>query len=261
MRAVKAVTTYRGRDPRDFSLFAFGGNGGVHAAGLARVLQVSNILVPRAAGVFSAIGLLCSEFKMDETAPFHYPVMDSPLDRAEHVFTALEDRIASMLGERLLIRFEHFADARFTGQAFELTIPFPGPLDRVGLTRLCADFAAEHTRRYGHSFSGRFPVEIVNLRVIGTRPPDASASPLASAPRDLGTTATRLAYFGPILATQEVEVIGRASLGVDLRKGPCIIEEYEGTTVVPPNATARLGPSGTVTISLVGEPRPDEEVP
>lgn len=250
MRAVKAITTYRGRDPRDFSLFAFGGNGGVHAAGLARVLQARNILVPTAAGVFSAIGLLASDFKMDETAPFHYPAMDSPLDRAQHLFGALEDRIASMLGERPRIRFERFADARFAGQAFELTIPFAGSLDHAGLARLCDDFAAEHTRRYGHAFAGRFPVEIVNLRLMGTRTPDAKASPLASATYDPRTIATRVAYFGTIPAPQEVAVMGRATLGAEPRIGPFIIEEYEGTTVVPPDAAAHLGPSGTITISL-----------
>ena len=58
VRAIKGVTTYRGRDPRDFSIIAFGGNGGVHGAGIARSLEIRRVIVPPAAGVFSAVGLL-----------------------------------------------------------------------------------------------------------------------------------------------------------------------------------------------------------
>ena len=69
MKAVKAVTTYRGRDPRDFTLVAFGGSGGVHAVDLARVLQIRRVVLPVAAGVFSALGLLFSNLEMNETVP------------------------------------------------------------------------------------------------------------------------------------------------------------------------------------------------
>ena len=80
MKAVKAVTTYRGRDPRDFTLIAFGGSGGVHAVDLARVLQVRRVVLPVAAGVFSALGLLFSNLEMNETVPFLHLAEDAPLD-------------------------------------------------------------------------------------------------------------------------------------------------------------------------------------
>ena len=69
MRAVRAVTTYKGRDPRDFILFAFGGAGGLHAVELAKTLKIKKVLVPKAGGVFSALGLLCSNLEASETAP------------------------------------------------------------------------------------------------------------------------------------------------------------------------------------------------
>ena len=127
MKAVKAVTTYRGRDPRDFTLVAFGGSGGVHAVDLARVLQVERVVLPVAAGVFSALGLLFSNLEMNETAPFLHLAADAPLDEAEREYAALAERIAAVVGgPREDIRFSRQADVRFAGQAYELTVPFGG---------------------------------------------------------------------------------------------------------------------------------------
>jgi N-methylhydantoinase A len=251
MKAVKAVTTYRGRDPRDFSLFAFGGNGGVHAVGLARVLQTKQIILPVAAGVFSALGLLFSDFKMNETAPFLHPAKEMPQDLAEGIYQELAGRIALVLGERSTIHFGRFADARFAGQAFELTIPIcDGPLDADNIDVLCERFVAEHTRRYGHAFSGRFPVEVVNLRLVGIRSPGSSCALPEAALGSVAAAAQRLVHFGPDVGSQESPVVGRGRLGPEPLRGPLIIEEYEGTAVVPPDATARLGPAGTVVIEL-----------
>jgi len=251
MKAVKAVTTYRGRDPRDFSLFAFGGNGGVHAAGLARVLQTREIMVPVAAGVFSALGLLFSDFKMNETAPFLHLAKEMPLDRVEQIYSDLAERIALGLGEPSTIRFERLADARFAGQAFELTIPVgDGPLNADRIDAFCERFAAEHTRRYGQAFSRRFAVEVVNLRLVGTRSPESQPGLPKAALGSTAATGQRLVHFGPGFGTLQTPVIDRGGLELRPLRGPIIIEEYEGTTIVPPDGTARLDPSGTVLIAL-----------
>jgi N-methylhydantoinase A len=251
MKAVKAVTTYRGRDPRDFSLFAFGGNGGVHAAGLARVLQTKEIVVPVAAGVFSALGLLFSDFKINETAPFLHLAKEMPLDRAEQIYCDLAKRIALELGEPSAIRFERLADARFAGQAFELTIPIgDGLLDVDRIDVFCERFAAEHTRRYGQAFSGRFAVEVVNLRLVGTRSPESHSGLPEVALWSAATAGQRLVHFGPSFGTRQTPVIDRGGLELRPLRGPIIIEEYEGTAIVPPDGTARLDPAGTVLIAL-----------
>ena len=98
MRAIKAVTTYRGRDPRDFSLYAFGGNGGVHGVELARSLQIPMVVVPPAAGVFSAIGLLTANVELTLAQALLSRTREMDLDRAEQVFRTLEDQIAQQLG-------------------------------------------------------------------------------------------------------------------------------------------------------------------
>ena len=277
MKAVKAVTTYRGRDPRDFTLIAFGGSGGVHAVDLARVLRVRRVVLPVAAGVFSALGLLFSNLEMNETVPFLHLAEDAPLDEAERRYAVLAERIAAVVGgPREEIAFARLADVRFAGQAYELTVPFgearnePGGEDRDGAggngggpeagasgldARAVADlrtrFEAEHLARYGHAFSGEFPVEIVNLRLVGTRRPAGMVEPAAFDPASRrGPDKRREVYFGPATGLADTPVIGRGRLGVEPRTGPLIIEEYEGTCVVPPDCAARLDALGNVIIDL-----------
>ena len=280
MKAVKAVTTYRGRDPRDFTLIAFGGSGGVHAVDLARVLQVRRVVLPVAAGVFSALGLLFSNLEMNETVPFLYLAEDAPLDEAERRYGALAKRIAAVVGgPHEEIRFARLADVRFAGQAYELTVPFgevsgagvdegrdehkgdgSGPisrdavnakLDTRAVADLCARFEAEHLARYGHAFSGEFPVEIVNLRLVGTRRPAGIVEPASfDAASRQGPDTRRGLYFGPATGLVDSPVIGRGRLGAEPRTGPFVIEEYEGTCVVPPDCTARLDGLGNVIIEL-----------
>ena len=288
MKAVKAVTTYRGRDPRDFTLVAFGGSGGVHAVDLARVLQVERVVLPVAAGVFSALGLLFSNLEMNETAPFLHLAAEAPLDEAERRYAALAERIAAVVGgPREDVRFSRQADVRFAGQAYELTVPFGGgrdggadeapsedlgedpggpgngrgtgrgpgrngaPLDARAVADLCARFEAEHLARYGHAFSGEFPVEIVNLRLVGTRRPAGIVEPAPFDPASrAGPDARRGVYFGAAAGIVDTPVIGRGRLGPEPRPGPFVIEEYEGTCVVPPDCTARLDRLGNVIIEL-----------
>ena len=283
MKAVKAVTTYRGRDPRDFTLVAFGGSGGVHAVDLARVLQVRRVVLPVAAGVFSALGLLFSNLEMNETVPFLHLASDAPLDEAERRYAALAERIAAVVGgPREEILFSRQADVRFAGQAYELTVPFGaaegngpsgdgaedtgvagasdagtaggtagGRLDARAVADLCERFEAEHLARYGHAFSGEFPVEIVNLRLVGTRRPAGIVEPAPfEAGARTGTDARRAVYFGPGAGLVDTPVIGRGRLTPEPRSGPFVIEEYEGTCVVPPDCTAHLDRLGNVIIEL-----------
>ena len=284
MKAVKAVTTYRGRDPRDFTLIAFGGSGGVHAVDLARVLQVRRVVLPVAAGVFSALGLLFSNLEMNETVPFLHLAAGAPLDEAERRYEALAKRISAVVGgPRDDIRFSRQADVRFAGQAYELTVPFgevpdegdgkqgengvdPGAngqtgaslpvpddarLDARAVADLCGRFEAEHLARYGHAFSGEFPVEIVNLRLVGTRRPAGSVEPARfDSASHAGPDERRDVYFGPAAGLVETPVIGRGRLGTEPCPGPMIIEEYEGTCVVPPDCSAGLDGLGNVVIEL-----------
>ena len=253
MKAVKAVTTYRGRDPRDFALLAFGGSGGVHAVDLARVLQISRVILPPAAGVFSAVGLLFSKLELNETAPFLHLVHDMPVAAAERTYAAIAERITTTLGgDPATIMFRRQADVRFAGQAFELTVPVPdGVLDAAALATLCQCFEAEHLTRYGHVFAGTFPVEVVNLRLVGARAPAGQADLRGDSHRANGSVGEpRQVYFGPAHGMRETPVISRGALSATPREGPLIIEAYEDTAVVPPDCRATLDRVGNVIIDL-----------
>ena len=252
MRAVKAVTTYRGRDPRQFALFAFGGNGGVHGVDLARVLQIGRVIVPPAAGVFSAVGLLYARQELNLSRAFMHMVDELPLDRAEAEYDVLAAAIARHMDRpQASIEFERQADMRYRGQAFELTVPLPeGDLDTGLLAELAERFEAEHERRYGHRFAGEYPVEVVNLRLVG-RVPEEQAPVMPALAAGGGAAGSRQVYFGPRFGPPlATPVIGRADVDEAPRQGPLIVEEYDCTTVVPPDCTVRRDSHANLIVGL-----------
>jgi len=255
MRAVKAVSTYRGRDPRDCVLFAFGGNGGVFAVELARQLQMRRVLVPPAAGVFSAIGLAVAPIEFSQTRAFLQSVESiDPRELADSL-QAIEGDVAGVLEfPRSQLRMEYAAAMRYVGQAFELQIPLPtDALTRDGLDRLATAFELEHERTYGHRSADDGEVEFVAVEVTGTFIGDGSRiSTIRVRPRGdrAGQGSSRPAYFGPERGLHRVDVIDRSDLSATPVRGPLVIEEYDGTTVVPPDAAVRLDGAGNIVIDI-----------
>lgn len=248
-RAVKTVSTYRGRDPRDFTLFAFGGNGGIHAGALARSLGIGRVVLPPGAGVFSALGLLFANIETNASAAFLQRVDGAIPDAIEAVFCRLEREVADELGQPAnALRVTRLADLRYVGQAFELTVS----LDPSNLAAATEKFETEHERTYGYRLTGK-AMEIVTLRVIGAI--DTSGeNQLAPPDRPQGRPAPRSrdAYFGSAYGVLPAPIIGRHELRATRRSGPFIIEEYEGTTVVPPEAAAYLDQLGNIVLEVDG---------
>lgn len=254
MRAVKAVTTYRGRDPRDFALFAFGGGGGLYAADLARALGIRTVVVPPAAGVFSAVGLLFADLELALSRGYLRRLTAAPGQEVEGIFKELE---AAALAELKVGRDQMVSqrriDVRYAGQAFELSVEVPQDVEPIDFDRIGRTFDAEHEAIYGHRLPPEHPKEIVALRVRAGVPPkhppilDAEGL-LARAPR---TPESRRPVFFGALGRHDTAVIGRAGLTAEPRRGPLVIEEYEGTSVVPPDCSAHLDGHGNVVI-LVG---------
>ena len=252
MRALKAVTTNRGRDTRDFVMFAFGGLGGVHAASLARTLRVRRIVVPPAAGVFSALGLLFADIELNESRACLRRLETLSHEEAERIYRQLASVIAGRLGRKSdQIDFQRLADLRYAGQAFEITVALPeGDFDTPARKELGRRFDVEHETRYGHCFAGQYAHEVVNLRLVGSVTPNGarriavSDAPLAVADSE------RQVYFGPEHGLLRTRVLSRSALDSAAHTGPMVIEEYEGTVVVPPDATARRDSDGNIVIEL-----------
>ena len=250
IRAIKAVTTYRGRDPRNFALMAFGGSGGVHAVALARELKARRVIVPPAGGVFSAVGLLLANLELNLSRAFPGRTAEMDLAAAERVYGEIEAEIVARLGHPPSdVALRRSADLRYAGQAFEITVPVPkGALAAAAVDKLGRRFEREHERRYGHSFEGAYPLETVNLRVIGTiTPPGARAVTGTASTHSIAET-SRQVFFGPETGPVETPVLSRSGLSDQPRRGPLIIEEYEGTVVVPVGCEASLDAASSIII-------------
>jgi N-methylhydantoinase A len=256
IRAIKAVSTERGRDPREFALFAFGGNGPLFAAGMAAALGIRRIVVPPAAGLFSSFGLLYAKVE------HHYARTLRRLLRASD--PADIDRAWRALAQQAIdqLEAEGFAGARaaikrsaalhYKGQTYELVVPVPdGPVDARLIAHIEEAFGAEHERTYGHRAGPEEPVELVAIQVVGMAAQEGSTVPeRVVVGRDgLSAPAPRRAYFGPDHGWIDTPVLRRSDLAA-ARPGPLIVEEYDATCLVPPGAGAELDAGGNIVIEL-----------
>lgn len=245
-RAVKAISTYRGRDPRDFSLLAFGGNGPVVAAQLADMLEMKRVVIPPNPGVFSAFGLLMSriEHEAATSCMLSLEALDehSLIERyrsLKHEVTGLIEHEQSAMSR---VTYVHLADMRYIGQAHELTVTVPVDINGAPNKRVMAQaFSDEHYRTYGHCASGQ-AVECVTLRIIArVQPIETAWDRVLTIKSNTGPELTsRSAYFGAQHGLIDTPVVTRAHL-TEARRGPLIVEEYDSTVVVPPGWSARLG--------------------
>ena len=240
VRALRVITVERGLDPREFALVAFGGAGPMHACALAEELDISSVLVPRAGGVLSALGLAISDVRRDYARPLLAPLAELDLGRVVDGLEALEGQARDDLDQPTC---ERRADLRYRGQSFELTVDAE---DLDDLDELAGRFHSAHERRYGYRLDGE-AVELVVLRLTATvrRPKPALEEPEAgggSPERD-----RRQANFdGEWL---EVPVLDRSTMGSGSRvQGPAIVAFAEATCVVRPRWRGEVDAAGTLVL-------------
>jgi N-methylhydantoinase A len=243
-KAVKAVTSERGRDPRDATLVAFGGAGPLYGAALARELGISTVVVPVHTGLFSSLGLLVADNEYQAISPCRTDVLNPSAIGTE--FEKLTETVLRHLGESGEVRIERLVDMRYRGQRFALRIPVPsGVVDADLLTQTYAQFHTEHHKTYGRAGTDDL-VEIVNLRVRGFVPNPVGIDELLALPSEqTAASATRRCQFGTAIDTP---VISRGQLTSDGWPGPLVVEDMDSTTLVPPGATARLDTYNNIVI-------------
>src|SRR3954454_21973535 len=169
--AIRMVSTDRGRDPRDHTLVAFGGAGGLHAYEIARAVGIESVLVPPYAGVACAFGATTMDVRHDLERTFYAPIDGVDLAALNEAFAALEDDVRTLLGADDVagadIVLERSAQMRYVGQSYEVTTPVPdGELDAAAVEALAGTFNGVHEREYGVA-SSDFAVAFVTLRVTG----------------------------------------------------------------------------------------------
>ncbi len=250
-RAVRAVTIERGRDPRDLTLMAFGGNGGVHAPDLARQLGIPRVVVPPMSGIFSAIGMLASDIEHTalKTVGLRLDAMSVADLRA--IKRELQDQVAAQLAGDGYVdgrtAFLWEADLRHEGQATELTVPFEGE----DFAQIRARFVAEYLKTYG--YTDHTPVELMKVRVAGRglrdNRLDFRAMKMASR-AGAPSSGARPISFTRGAPAQDVAVVDRASIDHRPRSGPLIIEEFDATIVVPPDARVHKDDIGCIVLEF-----------
>ena len=240
VRALRVISVERGLDPRDFALLAFGGAGGMHACTLAEELGMSTVLVPRAGGVLSALGLAISDLRRDYVRPYLADLAEVKAAEIKGSFEEMEGAAAKDLEGP---QYTRRADLRYRGQSFELTVEAERPLE---VEKLEERFHAAHEQRYGYRMEDE-PVELVNLRLIATVAVDKPQLEEPTSQEDTAESGRREANFDgewievPIL---DRELMGRGSEV----EGPAIVEFKESTCVVKPGWRGVVDGVGTLVL-------------
>jgi len=253
IRAIRAVSSERGRDPRAFALFAFGGNGPLFAAGMAAELGISRIVVPPCAGLFSSFGLLYADVEYHFARTLRRVLRAADLAEIDQAWNALSRQAADQLaadgfaGARAQLR--RSAAMHYKGQTYELVVPVPdGSIDAGMVAHLEEAFGAEHERTYGHRAGRDEPVELVSIQVVGAGLRDGGVPDRVVVSRpEPEPPPPRQAYFGREIGWVPTPVVRRSDLS-SARTGPLIVEEYDATCLVPPDARAMLDDGGNIVI-------------
>jgi len=268
IRAIRAVSTERGRDPRDFVLFAFGGAGPIHAASLAREMEIQKVVVMPNPGLFSALGLLFSDIEHHLHETFFRRLDEGAVDAANQTWDTMKARamrdIEAGGHDNVEIHVERLMDMRYAGQSSELTIHVPWESFTADHVPLLAErFNEEHLKTYAHKRADE-PIDIINLRLV-TRIrsldesfpnvlrraccgeyPGAGFKPALTPP----TQGLRPAYFGKKYGWVDTRVLRMEDLSREPLAGPAIVELYDSTCVVPPGCDMSAGDWGTIVIDI-----------
>jgi N-methylhydantoinase A len=227
-RAIRAVSVERGYDPRQFALVAFGGCGGLHACEIARELGIATVLAPQNAGVLSALGMLQAPRVRDYSAG----VLGSA--DIEDAFAALERMARTENPGAKLLRF---ADVRYSGQSYELTIPWAG-------TRTAQSFSKAHHQTYGYADRSR-SIEIVTIRVRA-RTKVSEPKLTWTRVRDAGKAEQRRVFLEG--RWKRIPAFLRDQLPGKPVSGPALILDYGSTTLVPSDWKMHIDASGTLIV-------------
>ena len=255
MRALSAVSSERGLDPSKFPLMAFGGNGGVHVCNLAETLGCTEVLVPPAAGLFSALGLLFADTEHQCIRAFYQSLEKLDVENCNAVLSSLYQEADSLLAtdgyEMNKRQVNCFADMRYIGQNTALTLPIPNPpIDNLKLGEIKDTFANTHETTFGYRSESE-DIQFVSLKATGQGQSAISRVPnqITQCSGDVTNTRSRNAYYGDLHRWIETPIVTREDLKGEAQKGPLIIEEYDSTTVVRPDWAASIDSWNNIVLS------------
>ncbi|MDE3075327.1 MAG: hydantoinase/oxoprolinase family protein, partial [Chloroflexota bacterium] len=259
--AVRGITLQRGLDPRDFTLFAYGGGGPLHAAAVAKELSIRTVIIPQAPGHFSALGMLLANLRRDYVQTLFARLDELQVAELEAQFQELETEGREALERSGLdagrITFERAADMRYVGQEHAVSVRMPAQIDGEGMrAEIKRLFDEAHQQHYSHSAPDE-SADVVSLRVsaIGmlTKPNLPEIGNGGSAPPAAAARESRMVLFAG-LGELKTAVYDRAALlQGNVIDGPAVIEEPASTTVVEPGDRVTVNRYGHLVMELAAE--------
>ncbi len=244
-KALRAVSTERGVDPRNFSLLAFGGAGPVHAAELADIMGMTETIIPPYPGIWSAFGLLSADYKYDKSQGILKREGEINENEIESIFMEMEKELVNQMAKdgNKPDQFIRMLDIRFVGQSFELTVPWE---KTIANTR--NRFLEEHRTQYGFADEEE-PLEFVAARVTAIKHhPDPVLPEVETYPDPKPIGKRKVFDVGP------VEVYQKKDIGKNFEKiGPFIVEQGDSTIWVPPHWKAKMDRLGFIYLHKMQE--------
>jgi N-methylhydantoinase A len=247
-RAIRVISVQRGHDPRDYTLVAFGGAGPLHAARLARELDIARILVPRSPGILCAMGLLLTDLRADFAVTRLLPLAPEAVSEVETAFATLDARAAAWFAQENIEadrrRLARTVDMRYAGQNYELAVPLPaGPISARTIDLLGQGFAEAHRRMYGFLAEDE-PVQLVTFRAEATglvAKATLAQEPMSGADASGAVRARRDVWIAEEERNVPCPVYERDRLKPgNSFLGPAIVEQMDATTLVLSGMTARV---------------------
>lgn len=254
--AIRMVSVARGHDPRDFTLFAFGGAGPLHASALARELGLPRVLVPARPGITNALGCVVADLRHDFVNTLNQPVASLDTEKVRAVFDAHIAEGKALIAQEAVrpeeIRISHSADMQFVGQTHIINVPLPSAdVDRATVQTL-----------FERAYFARFRVELPEIRanlvnlntsVIGVGP-SVDLGRLIDPSGRVGNLEAALVEIRPVWFEgdwRETPVYARERLPLDaVIDGPAILEQMDATTVLEPGDRARSDADGNIIIEV-----------
>jgi N-methylhydantoinase A len=257
--AVRAVTTERGLDPRDFTLIAYGGGGPPHAVAVARELSIGRVIIPQAPAHFSAFGMLLADLRRDFVLTHFQRLADLSTSELESLYRQLEQEGVAALDQIGVatdqVVFERAADMRYVGQEHAVAVAVPADVsDESARAAIKQAFDDAHQVRFSHS-APEEPAELVSLRVsvVGrlSKPPlPRIAQGVAEPPSNARRPAR------PIVLDEGQDPVPCAVydrmqlLAGNVIQGPAVIEESATSTLLDPGDHATVDAFGHLIIDL-----------
>ena len=251
--AIKEVTIERGKDVREFCLFAYGGGGPLHACDLARELNIGHVIVPPEPGNFSALGMLFAPARIDEVRTVRVDLEGSGL-RLKPLIDDMETNARAALERDFYseaVAFERQVEMRYKGQRHNIRVGIEGVADSADLRRR---FDETYRKRYGRT-DPEAPIEIVSLRITAlghVEGPDLRALHRAPKAARAEPRTLRDVFFASVGAKLKTSIYTRYDLPIGLEcEGPAVIEEFGATCVIGPGDRLRVGKFGELQIAVV----------